>query len=75
MLRLEKAEEIVTKEAELINRRIMPERLEEAILEVINMIHSPTWRRSGGGVHFVMFINYYKLIIIFLFHVFLLLGP
>ena len=49
MLRLEKAEEIVTKEAELINRRIMPERLEEAILEVINMIHSPTWRRSGGG--------------------------
>ena len=44
-MRLEKAEEIVTKEAELINRRIMPERLEEAILEVINMIlcSRPNW--------------------------------
>jgi len=49
-LRLEKAEEIVTKEAELINRRIMPERLEEAILEVINMIPPLSWWRSKGSI-------------------------
>ncbi|XP_023342829.1 probable 28S ribosomal protein S26, mitochondrial [Eurytemora carolleeae] len=48
MLRLEKAEEIVTKEADLINRRIMPERLEEAILEALD---SPVDHEFAIDIH------------------------